>query len=610
MSEQSKTDQDFLAVNTENTIKTHVRNIDDSYSNPWDILAELAQNAVDAIREWDALYDEEDRDHEINIQVDQTDRSIVFEDTGIGITPDNAPELLGPDATNKRNSKKTIGEKGVGLTFCIFCSNHFEIETTSENGRYEGKIQSARTWRESDSIQDRPTIQDVDIDDGSFQPEQTGTKIQLRDIQVSDDGKDIFSLSLQRLVYLLRTKTAIGNTKNIHTDTEPEIDVNLEYKNDEGEKLEEGIEYRYWYPEEFWSEDDVVDLNEFSSQDNIDKLTDDEKRDQLENKVWKVSGEAQRGSRTIRYYGFWVRSKNTWEKVAVQNEIYEEVGEDEVLSDLGPGIYVATRGMPTGVTIDRPDTGSAGYWDQIYLILGYDGFSWDYGRKSVPGPTQSMLKKVATEQFNEFTYWQRFMGKTSSSGDGPGPSSKPAQISRMQREDKFRDIEGIPNLDVDEISFEKSPDKQEAGVVGIFHELIGAGILSNYKCYRAGYKQDYDFWGRYTADVDELGSSISDHIDRDRIDQRIVVEFKYDCSDIIKDVEDNTKHFNEIDLLVCWKIERDDFQGTGLTVKSVDDSERYYVGSNYKIVPNGNSKMNDDEKYVISLSDLIDDLEL
>ena len=58
-------------------IRRSIKDIDSSYRNPWDIYAELAQNAVDAIRKVQFKDGETGR---INIEINAQNKSIVFED--------------------------------------------------------------------------------------------------------------------------------------------------------------------------------------------------------------------------------------------------------------------------------------------------------------------------------------------------------------------------------------------------------------------------------------------------------------------------------------------------------------------------------------------------
>ena len=73
------------------SIRRSIKDIDDSYRNPWDIYAELSQNAVDAIRKMQETSDEEGK---IKIIINSQEKSIIFEDNGCGIAQDDLPQML------------------------------------------------------------------------------------------------------------------------------------------------------------------------------------------------------------------------------------------------------------------------------------------------------------------------------------------------------------------------------------------------------------------------------------------------------------------------------------------------------------------------------------
>ena len=126
------------------SIRRSIKDIDDSYRNPWDIYAELSQNAVDAIRKMQETHDE---DGKIKIIINSQEKSIYFEDNGCGIAKDNLPQMLKLFSSGKDEDSRAVGEKGVGLKFVLFQSNYFEIE--SSDGETAGKavIKDARGWK-------------------------------------------------------------------------------------------------------------------------------------------------------------------------------------------------------------------------------------------------------------------------------------------------------------------------------------------------------------------------------------------------------------------------------------------------------------------------------
>ncbi len=64
----------FLLKQSEARLRRDIRNLCVSYSHPWDVLAELCQNSVDAIRRHVRDFGSNPANHFINITVDATDR--------------------------------------------------------------------------------------------------------------------------------------------------------------------------------------------------------------------------------------------------------------------------------------------------------------------------------------------------------------------------------------------------------------------------------------------------------------------------------------------------------------------------------------------------------
>lgn len=592
--------ENFLLSNPEDRIKKQIENISESYSNPWDILAELNQNSVDAIKEWEAEYEDIDRDHSIEIRIERASNSIEINDTGIGIIPERLPDLLAPNATDKAGDISTIGEKGVGLTYSIFCSNDFQINTISPDGYYKAEIKGARTWRERDNVDGVPRTENEDKETDDRDPIETGTKIRLDDVQLAEGGEEsIFELSPARLEFLLRTKTAIGNTKTRFDDKQAGIDVQLTIVDQNGETFTDDLDHEYYFPDQFWDDDEVIDLEEFESQDDIGRMSDEQKRRRLDEKVWKVEGTIERTGKEIRYYALFVPSSKAWQRISEQNSLTDQDGEP----DLDAGTYVSTRGMPTGIEIGTPNTGSRGYWANTYVLLGYDGFDFDLGRKSIPGRTQGMLKDIAADKFRTFTNWRDIINVSNKT-----PARKPQQVVRTQRSERFEKLRRLKDLNCPGIKFEKVPDGQEAGVVSIFHELIGAGYLDNYRGYRIGYSQDYDFWGYYDAAVEELGKNMQDEFpDQDSITQEIVVEAKYDAADVITDIENGRKYLEDIDLVIAWTINEEKFETSSTTIEPLRDEDQFYVGSTHELVPGDLTSPAGTHLYVMSLKRYIRD---
>ena len=139
---------DFLTARTNKAIRREIRDIMDSYHHYWDPIAELLQNSRDAI-ERDQRSGATDQKL-IWISIDAASRTIEILDNGVGIAYEKVSEILAPGGGDKDENDVEVGEKGVGLTYTIFCGSKFEIESRSHKGEhFGGIINGARKWLDS-----------------------------------------------------------------------------------------------------------------------------------------------------------------------------------------------------------------------------------------------------------------------------------------------------------------------------------------------------------------------------------------------------------------------------------------------------------------------------
>ena len=90
------------------SVRRSIKDIDDSYRNPWDLYAELAQNSVDAIRKMQMESNEKGR---ITITINSQEKSIIFEDNGCGISYDELPQLLNLFFQGKPETRQLLARK-------------------------------------------------------------------------------------------------------------------------------------------------------------------------------------------------------------------------------------------------------------------------------------------------------------------------------------------------------------------------------------------------------------------------------------------------------------------------------------------------------------------
>lgn len=568
---------DFLKPSIKE-IRKSIVDIDDSYNNDWDILAELCQNSIDAIRKKNIS------NGKINIEINALKKSITVEDNGIGIDPDQLLILLAPFSSNKEHDESSIGEKGVGLTFVLFSCNDFRIHSGNENGSSIGKIKDALNWKKSscnDSVKiqlEKPT------------EEIHGTKVILNEI----GDIPLFKLTFEQIKYILRTRTAIGDTLSLWNDNyENKIQVYLKFTNLDGEQFHEDLKNKYWLIHESIDNHAKIDLDEFIAFANDADRTDQEKRKKLQDKIIYKKGLFNYNGRTIKYYTCFVPKRRVWEDLSVEtyklctvenlnmdntngNTWYDDFG----YTIFSSGIYTSVKGMPTGISIEHPSTGYAGYWSNIFILFEDAHLKFDIGRKSIHGMISRIYKNFAKEIFNEYLkYITKYV------------SGEITTNSDWDKEEVFAEIDSIIDLNRKNSLFKKTPRDQEASVSAIFYELIGNKTIQNIIPLISGYRNKYDLYAKWNH-------------------KKIVVEFKAKLRNILKDFNDEQKLFNEIDLIVCWNVNEEDNQAMknkGITLEKIttsilsDNSKKVIPHSTHEIILSGFTK----PIYIIDLEKLV-----
>lgn len=592
----------FLNDRSHLALRKEIVNIDNSYSNEWDKIAELNQNAYDSIVRFVKIYGEFIKKHKIEIEINSKERSIKIKDTGIGIEASKVKQILAPNYTDKNDDNELIGEKGVGLTYVIFTCNSFQIVTQSPTTYLKGKVENGCAWKNA-AIN---TIPEFEIEEESYHEENikgTYTEIILKGVEtISDENEDIFNQSTDVLEFIIRTKTVIGYLKEIFGEKTIDLKVELKHIKLDGKSKTINITPKYMLPTDFFSENKVIDIEKFKTQ--AATLNDGQRAKKLQGRVLRKIGKKEHAGRNINYYCVFVPSRRTWNNIGLNNKLLYKNNQNKDESLYCGGIYIATKGMPTGIVLDNPVTGFSGYWPGFYIILEDDGIVFDLGRKTIPGRTKGVFKEIAKMLFNEFLPYIKYV-----SIDPETIAGTNTAIQDTEKDKMFNYIKDLSDLGIDDMCYLKNPDHQEAGVVAIFHELLGAGILKGYYTMRTGYKQTYDSWGMYRINKDLIGEKYR-HLANECgiIESRCVIEFKFAAESILNDFEKNIKNFSYINLIVCWDIDENEFSKRGVEVDLIESQEDvFFYGSNYKLTwPSSYNLSGADEKYVLSLRQFIE----
>jgi molecular chaperone HtpG len=522
--------QSFLQPDIDQ-IRHQIRGILDSYSHDWDILAELAQNAVDAINRKSPT-----RGH-IRITINAVDKTIEMADNGTGIAPDALRRLLRPFGTDKFGRSDQVGQKGVGLTFILFSSVRFEVVTHHETGSARAVIEGASTWLQSDS--DTELL--IDVTDVPAE----GTGVQIK-VKMANTDHPIFDQAFPELVFALRTRTALGDTKYIWGDA-LNCDFELTHIDKSGNKKAIDRDCQYLLPTEGLKGQDQISIDDYLEWRSESDRSDSEKRKKLKDKIIFRSGKKYQAGRDIKYWACFVPNRSVWQRLSeIHNLSLEDPLSDELYDSyiFSGGLHTSSKGMPTGISLELKPRGSAGYVPNFFIVIEDPSLSFDIGRKAIQTRQQGMLREVAYEQFRDFI--NTVVKYISGSIDEPDPT--------YDREELFAEIRELPDLGSSMTKFIKRPDNQEATVAGLFFESMGGGLFEGFEPYISGYKGRYDLYGR---------------IDK----KSFVIEFKYDLLGLFRDFSDERKMFDEVDLVVVWEIterDRKTASNRGLTITPVE----------------------------------------
>jgi len=544
----------FLTPDT-TQIRHQIKGVLESYSHEWDILAELSQNAVDAIVRLKPT-----RGH-IQLSINAQAGTIEIQDNGIGIAPSDLLRLLRPFGSDKGGYTNQIGQKGVGLTFVLFSTTSFELETHGATGSATAVVHGASSWASSEDDKDLL----VDVGDISAKPSGTRVKVKL-----ADSDLPLFNLTFAEINFALRTRTALGSTNFIWSDP-LNCDVKLSHIDRSGNENAIEFDCNYLLPIEKLKSDDYISVEEYIDWRNEGDRSDAEKRRKLKDRIVYFKGKKYQAGRDIKYWSCFVPTRAVWQKLSelhgltiTNSDIDLTDGDDMFISfKFSGGLATSSKGMPTGIFLELKPRGSAGYFPNFFIIVEDPSLSFDIGRKSIQGRQQGMLREIAYEEFRR--YIRDFVKYISGSIDDPDPS--------YDREELFAEIASIAELGSSSSKFAKRPNSQEATVAAMFFEQLGAGRFSSFTPHISGYRGRYDLYGKIGV-------------------KSQVVEFKFDLTGLFRDFSDERKMFDEINTVILWEVTEKDraiIAKRGLTLTEVGSGILATAGSQF---PEAHFKLN------------------
>lgn len=522
-------------------------------------------------------------------------RGIIVEDNGIGMSPDELDEALKRYGTLKdQEGRRTsqIGELGNGLTYVLANSDDFSIETCDGETITEVRIEGMLSWVKGDrSIGDvkwNSEILEEDTGQDSY------TIVRSRDIRGGDsEYPDLFSglVTPDRVEHLLRNKTAIGQLFDVvnypayHTLRSDDVEVEYVERNSSGVVEEREVEFRFQGPAQVAKKAGEDPSKTFPTQLDVhaarerveDTSSNIGEKSVVAKGVWQSSGGVK------HYYEAFVASRDRYRELSREYGLCDDPSGsvNENTFDLEPGIEIGVKGMPCGIRIDTPVSGSAGYWGNFYVMIMNNDLSFDEGReKPATGRRGKNFKDCARHVlFQE-------IGKDVVSGTTQGSGLTLLDDDDII-EDRTEDKLELQYDCLDPINFQNQPTSEQ-DVVAIFHESLAEGIFPDaYEGLDTStwhtYDEIYQYYVNLDTDSDIIGSRVSRGLREDghsELDEKIIVEFKREGSDIFTDMTSNKKIYSEIDLLVCWEFDEGNEMGVTLSDKQPD--EIWYWGTTHQ----------------------------
>lgn len=536
----------------------------ETYPYQWKVIYETLQNAKDAIQR------SRKKSGEIQINMDLDDEKVKIRDNGRGFPFDLS--LLGFGGGDKDPADFLLGgDIGVGISAIIISSNLFELEAVHMNRKWNCKIERAHeylggrkediTIDYSDSIKssaDSYTFLQYSFPHpwvSQFIDELYWHYASLAFDKLASSNLDKFKMGLE---HRFRTQSYAGDVNSLLgiSQVKPvRISVTVscgtkgikKIKNEQLKQIfQENPSIEIDFPAKYWDAEEAIERTrkgkttpvtispewreggEIGDYNRnyvcIKKLT---KRSEIMKLIWNSN---LRDPIDTRHYK---RLLNTI------SGIYLVMGTRENLRNylIEPTHLIAASGVPSAHDIRKPSRGGLlGLLNNICLIVNLKA-KLNYGKQTISDT--SLVGYVFS--FFEDAYRATIRDATRSIVGMPEEPAPSPRVTGPPTEVILR-----TNLELPLLSIMKEP-LNETEVIALFYELIGKGILNEYKTYALLPRHPYDakMILKYPGQKEFTIPKADDRIPN--------AEFKIRVSQLIGDFEEGDKKPNEIDLLIAWE---------------------------------------------------------
>jgi hypothetical protein len=579
-------------------VKQRVRNVIRSYHSATDVLAEPVQNAVDEVTN---NPNRPEGTVTVRLNVDLNELEVI--DDGRGISVLDVKRFLAPDVTDKPESwreGRVRGHKGVGLTFLAYGFNFFELESRQADGtHYRVRLEDGRRWIEdtSKSLDDAPRAAlSYDPDDSRIS--DTGTSVRIRLSPGTTPGSIAHSFNTAAYAAtLLETQTAIGIVPPERVAPVAPLKALLEFVPRTGAPTTTALAVAYRFPhEKLPAGTRVLDLGAYlaANPHEVEPPPTQRQRyhavyltldaDQVVSSL--ADGEPEfLGSRDelvaavrdhdVRVYGLYSFSAEYRDTL---REAWGVPGNKQLHY---PGFRIATDGMISSWYRETALTHRGFYVDRVWMVYHFKGVEPDLGRKDFPAEVLEVVRFTEEAIANDLIRKGQPFLRPTPRGRRPSPGTwvEPAVKAARRLEDPMTPavVDGFG-----EINFAAIP-KEEQDVVALFNQLIGMGVLPQFLPVYLSGVDDYDGYFHYRPErvPDVVQERLAGEAVLDDRDKRGILEFKLDASEMLDNIVNRVKRWEEMDLLICWDLGQGGRQLSGDRIDFIEAEspvERRYAG--------------------------------
>lgn len=602
--------------------KNTVKNVLDSYTGRFDVLAEAVQNAMDALeKRWADTTSFGAELPRLVVRLDANADTITVWDNGVGIESTKLLTALVPHMSPKSlDPSPTRGHKGVGTTFLAYGHPEFAIRTKTDGYDEVGyRIVGGLGWVKGQQTTEPPVFERLHQGD-VLQDTTSGTEVKVAVGEETRFGrlKTAQYNKLDTWSLVLRTFTAVGTlTIGLPSHKRPgwlkHLQVELQLAGMAGagttivdvgfqlphldasskislQQLQSGGAPANTRYELLYTEMDSSAL-ELTLATQLQALSDsDQPEDQEKLNLFRAYDTA--------VYASW-SYKNTWYEDLYRTRIAEEAKRYQY-NNVRSGLLMTSVGMPIGEVTDHPYViMKPEYKRRLFVVVGFnENYSPDLGRKTIPSADRALLDWLEREVQNLFLkHVSRLMKSNDDSAHNSGTFSEAKEQLVAQSEDLRKKHDSRRMLGIN-LALRRAP-MFESELVTMFGALVATGRLPGYTLVAVpGSSSRYDGLFDFVTDQFEsqantasdvpLGISVSratgGHFSR----KSKWLEFKLRLEDLLEDftLEDGNaskKYFDLLDLAIVWTVPTGDAIGDyDMTAYQADSwHERNFYGATH-----------------------------